>query len=93
MNLKDLKIDGVSYKKLFSENEDLKQIQEENIFKYLKENRNLFLLRETLDEVPMEITYLNRKVINRIDNHNPLRLIEGCLNIRNPREVRKVLKT
>lgn len=93
MNLKDLKIDGVSYKKLFSENEDLKQIQEENIFKYLKENRNLFfLLRETLDEVPMEITYLNRKVINRIDNHNPLRLIEGCLNIRNPREVRKVFK-
>ena len=48
MNLKDLKIDGVSYKKLFSENEDLKQIQEENIFKYLKENRNLFFTKRNI---------------------------------------------
>ncbi|WP_139371787.1 AAA family ATPase [Bacillus anthracis] len=85
MNLKDLKIDGVSYKKLFSENEDLIQIQERNIFNYIKKNSDFFfLLEEILDSLHFDIKYPN-KIVN-----NQLNLIKRCADISRPSEVRQL---
>ncbi|MED3396728.1 MULTISPECIES: AAA family ATPase [Bacillus cereus group] len=69
MNLEELKINNVSFNKLFSSNENLKRTETHNLTLYVKENIDYFnRLELLLQEIPNDdiISVINRPHYNRI---------------------------
>lgn len=79
MNLKNLKINDVTYNELFSVNEYLKINRQKSLFLYFKENKKAFeQLELIMHEIPREIIY-ELDVNTRFSNI--LNYLKKCINV------------